>query len=177
MECPQCGSEIGKARYCGCGWKQGKADPQKSAGVGNCAWLANGEQCHYPGTISHNTVGLGPWYCRFHVTPDISQHYGEQVVRESRNYRQLTIAERDAMHQARLKDPHYKSKFRACEERSCVKSGTLQPNGRYLCYQHKKTPDAIEYVKPKKGNAAERVHMREPGQDDEWMDESLASQA
>lgn len=188
-ECPKCHSPLGaKATYCGCGWKKdigGKggglpAIPGKSDGVSDCAWIANGERCHYPGTTSHNTVGMGPWYCRFHAMQDISQHYGEQVVRESRNYRQLTMKERDAMHLARVKDSTYKPKFRACEEYSCIKSGTLQPNGRYLCYSHKNTPDSIDYARPKRGakKAEEYVSWREPGMDLEEVDPlDVASQA
>jgi len=171
-ECPKCKSTLtARATYCGCGWKAEtrRSAPEKSTGIGDCAWLANGEQCHYPGTSSHNTQGLGPWYCRFHAAPDVSQHYGEQVVIQSRNYRLMTMQERDAQHLARLKDPDYKPKFRACEERSCIVGGTLQPNGKYLCYKHKKTPESLQYAKQglRPGMVSERVSLRQPGDDDE----------
>lgn len=165
MECPKCSNEIGKARYCGCGWKQaGKGDPQKSAGIGQCAWLANGEQCHYPGTISFNTQGMGPWYCRFHAVNGITAHHGEQVVIASRDYVAMDLGGRDAQHLTRLKDPNFKPRVRACEEKRCIKPGTLQPNGKYLCHTHRLEPSSIEYYKPRtKGNVAEQ--LREPGDD------------
>lgn len=156
MECPKCNSEIGKARYCGCGWKQAaKSDPMKSAGVGNCEWISNGERCHYPGTISHNTQGLGPWFCHFHSQSGISAHYGEQIVNASRDYKPSMMEERDASHLRRLHDPQWKPALRACEERRCLKPATLHTNGRYLCPTHRETPDSIQYARrgPDKGRA------------------------
>lgn len=169
-ECPKCHSPLGaKATYCGCGWKAEvkqaeKAGglppiPGKSEGFTRCAWRAHGEQCHYAGTTSHNTVGMGPWYCRFHAAPDISMAYGAQVVEQSRSG-------------VMPAQPNIKG----CEEIHCVGVGHLQPNGRYLCYQHKKTPDEIEYAKPKKNNIQAPPTLREPGMDEETDPLDVASQ-
>ena len=148
-ECPKCHSPLGaRARYCGCGWTaEVKDNTGKSAGISDCAWLANGEQCHYPGTTSHHTNGTGPWYCRFHATQGISQSRGEQIVIQSRSYQPMTLAERDAQHLARLRDSNYRPPSKACEEKRCLRAATMQTNGRYLCPTHSKTPDGIEYSK------------------------------
>lgn len=74
-ECPKCRAPLeGNKLSCSCGWSKRKAaamaeekprqffDPDRH----KCAWVADGIRCRYPGGISHNTLGGGPWYCRDH---------------------------------------------------------------------------------------------------------------
>lgn len=159
FECPSCNQTLhAGATFCGCGWtkgtrKKGTAStlppiPGKSEGISQCAWIASGEQCHYPGTISHNTQGLGPWYCRFHAEIGIGSAYGQQVVVESRT-----------------KPLPGNPDIKGCQEVHCVRVGHPQPNGRYLCYEHCKTPDTIEYARPPLKRSNLLIIEREPGQD------------
>ena len=69
--------------------------PQRAQGIEDCAWMSEGERCHYPGTIWRNVHGVGPGYCRFHVQENISMAYGARVVLESRDYKPRTMAQRD----------------------------------------------------------------------------------
>lgn len=161
MKCPECGFAVTRDK-CVCGWTPSGKVAEKSAGIGKCAWVAHGEQCSYPGTISFNTQGMGPWYCRFHSQPDISQSYGAQVVEQSRTYVHISMTTRDAQHLKRLGDPSYKPKVRACEELHCIKPGILRPFGRYLCETHKH--GEVQYAKdgPKQGRVGNRVTVRAP---------------
>ena len=132
-ECPECRSPLSaSATYCGCGWGRKKSG-SKSQAIENCAWVSASGRCRYPGTISHNTQGMGPWYCRFHAKPDLSASYGEQVVIESKGYQPRMMAERDhdAVHM-----PY--AGPRACQERSCMK---LAIAGSDLCAKHAGMPD------------------------------------
>lgn len=176
MKCPECGFSVTRDK-CVCGWTPKGKEAEKSAGITNCAWVTHGEQCGYPGTISHNTQGMGPWYCRFHSQSDITQQYGAQVVQQSRFYQPRSLAQRDADHLARLRDPHIKPKVRACEELRCLRAGTLQPNGRYLCSTHKR--GEVEYAKagPNRGRIQAPIIERQPGEDAEELELSLGSQA
>lgn len=47
------------------------------------------ERCHYPGTISSDTRGGGPWYCRHHAF-GVDQSEGGRIVAESRTWRHGT---------------------------------------------------------------------------------------
>lgn len=53
-----------------------------------CAWVASGERCRYPGSISAQTNGGGPWYCSLHFGCD-SGIAGHDIVLASRSYRPL----------------------------------------------------------------------------------------
>lgn len=68
-ECPECMRPLRpSATSCrSCGWGTSEnatvvADQQRF----RCAWQANGDRCRYFGTISGDTKGAGPWYCREH---------------------------------------------------------------------------------------------------------------
>lgn len=69
--------------------------PQRAQGIEDCAWMSDGERCHYPGTIWRTVHGVGPGFCRFHVQEDCTAAYGAAVVVESRNYRPRSLVERD----------------------------------------------------------------------------------
>ena len=69
--------------------------PQRAQGIEDCAWMSDGERCHYPGTIWRNVHGVGSGFCRFHIQEDITAAYGARIVVESRNYKPRTMAQRD----------------------------------------------------------------------------------
>jgi hypothetical protein len=50
-----------------------------------CCWESNGEQCHYPGTLSRTTLGDGPWYCRWHFDCN-DPEFGQRIVEDSRRW-------------------------------------------------------------------------------------------
>jgi hypothetical protein len=92
MECPECGTEIGNASACGCGWRKiepkgpsrsGLVDPE--LGYIRCEWTANGERCRYPGSLTTNTRAGGPWYCgpHFRCKDPIA---GLDILEASRDY-------------------------------------------------------------------------------------------
>lgn len=66
---------------------------ENPGGYTQCSWMADGIHCLYPGSISHNISGAGPWFCRWHFdcTDPV---YGQYVVDESKSYRHLTEAEK-----------------------------------------------------------------------------------
>ena len=141
-QCPNCGDTLGKSSTkCGCGWRAEQSKPERSQGIQSCAWVSASGRCHYPGTISHSTQGMGPWYCRFHAKPDVSAAYGEQVVIESKGYKPRTMAERDydAVH-----TPY--AGPRACQERTCRK---LAIRGGDLCTEHAAMPEVQRVGKAK----------------------------
>lgn len=47
-----------------------------------CQWEANGQQCGNLGTVSHSTLGGGPWYCWAHFNCHDGAA-GVQIVEES----------------------------------------------------------------------------------------------
>lgn len=51
-----------------------------------CAWTSNGEQCHYPGSMSRSTLGAGPYYCSAHMFCGDGAE-GAQIVQQSRPFR------------------------------------------------------------------------------------------
>lgn len=69
-KCPDCGEGLRpKARKCSCGWTQstGYSSPSVNAmDLFRCAWEVNGQRCRYVGSVSHSTLGQGPWYCGGH---------------------------------------------------------------------------------------------------------------
>lgn len=90
-ECPKCKSEIGKASYCGCGWKKrswksGEGEKYVDPFPLQCSWVSGGERCNYPGTHSHSTTGSSTWFCSAHLncTNPVS---GAEIVDSSRKYR------------------------------------------------------------------------------------------
>lgn len=88
MECPKCGSEIGRSHQCGCGWKTKTAREvarqiANPLGYTQCDWEADGMRCQYPGTISPSTNG--PNYCRLHFGCD-DPVFGATVAEASRDY-------------------------------------------------------------------------------------------
>ena len=72
-----------------------------SLGYTQCSWESGGIRCLYPGSISHNISGAGPWFCRWHFdcTDPI---YGMQVIDQSKSYRHVSEREklRDRQSQA-----------------------------------------------------------------------------
>lgn len=44
------------------------------------------ERCHYPGSVSHDTHGGGPWYCRHHFFCS-EQSEGGRIVAQSRKWK------------------------------------------------------------------------------------------
>jgi hypothetical protein len=67
-DCPQCNSHVDGSQCPRCGYadpgaeNQGSADPMHF----RCENTAFGERCANLGTISHSTVGGGPWLCSRH---------------------------------------------------------------------------------------------------------------
>lgn len=68
-ECPDCATPLpARATSCrSCGWaSSGKAAALPDLQRFRCAWQAHGDRCRNFGTISGDTKGAGPWYCREH---------------------------------------------------------------------------------------------------------------
>jgi hypothetical protein len=88
--CPKCGAEHGlEATYCGCGhkWVNEMLSTVQDPHHHLCAYMANGHRCHYPGTVSENTTGGGPFYCSHHaaILHDTgSAAFGAEIVEASR---------------------------------------------------------------------------------------------
>lgn len=101
-ECPKCHSEVGKASYCGCGWKKKawKEEDHTDPFPMQCAWFANGERCKFPGAISHNTTGHGPWYCGSHDTCK-NPMVGLDIIENSHKYQPVN---RLAQHKTEMAD-------------------------------------------------------------------------
>ena len=51
-----------------------------------CEWVSNSERCHYAGTISHSTLGSGPWYCHDHFRCNDALTGAAIVMRSAREY-------------------------------------------------------------------------------------------
>jgi hypothetical protein len=85
--CPECGLELHiRAKSCRCGWSsRALGKPKDDPFRYDCAWEADGKRCRYPGNISSNINGAGPWYCRWHDGCDDPVH-GARLVEESQNY-------------------------------------------------------------------------------------------
>ena len=71
-DCPKCGAAV-DGEVCGvCG--EGRREKPKSAPRDpdwwRCADVYRGQRCGKAGSISHNTHGGGPWYCRQHAFRD-----------------------------------------------------------------------------------------------------------
>lgn len=47
-----------------------------------CAWQAGSTQCAHLGTVTHSTLGGGPWYCWEHFSCKDGAK-GAQIVQES----------------------------------------------------------------------------------------------
>lgn len=83
-DCPQCGTPVDGpiCGNCGSREKGGRAGSGHDRNANRCAWNANGERCRYPGTLSHSTLGQGPWYCAGHSR--CTEHgRGEQIIAAS----------------------------------------------------------------------------------------------
>lgn len=52
---------------------------------GNCAWVASGRQCCFPGAMTESTLGTDRWYCRFHFKCTDGA-IGAEIVRQSQSY-------------------------------------------------------------------------------------------
>jgi hypothetical protein len=88
--CPKCHVALeGAGISCAdCGWSERaerserqRLDPQRF----QCAWVADGLRCRYPGTIAQSTNGTGPHYCRWHYQCADPVH-GARLVQESQGY-------------------------------------------------------------------------------------------
>lgn len=105
MKCPMCHAELTVGAPCPeCGWAQEKK-PKAAVfplGYQQCEWLANGERCRYPGSMSTNTGSGGPHYCREHFGCHDGA-WGALVVEASRDYRRPTEDEIMAEHTARAR--------------------------------------------------------------------------
>lgn len=98
-DCPQCGNPlIAPFKSCACGWGAPKrAEREQPRHDGFCSWHANGKRCRYPGSLSSNTNGAGPWYCRYHfgcTDPVI----GAQILDESQEYKPVTKGDQEREH-------------------------------------------------------------------------------
>ena len=139
-ECPDCKSSLpADATSCGCGWKKGK--PQRTGGIQDCAWISDGEQCHYPGTGWSNTHGVGPGYCCFHAMSGLSMEQGKAIVLRSRSYAPRTQAQR--YHDAVFGEN--RPRLLACQSTLCPPSSKALP-GRDLCESCAKREDAGEKI-------------------------------
>ena len=68
MRCPKCEELLlpGSKRCGDCGWRaQKKAEPENIVDH-KCAWSSGHIRCPAMGTLSSNTKGNGPYYCRWH---------------------------------------------------------------------------------------------------------------
>jgi hypothetical protein len=62
----------------------------KTISISRCAYVANGQRCAFPGSISHTTMNHGPsgkdstgdWWCRYHFDCNDAR-FGAQVVEDS----------------------------------------------------------------------------------------------
>lgn len=93
--CPQCGADLEAAkRACSsCGWtlrawraelakQQAAHDPQRY----QCAAMADGLRCRYPGSVNRGTTGAGSWYCRWHIDCD-NPAEAARLVHQSQAYK------------------------------------------------------------------------------------------
>lgn len=172
MKCPDCDKTLREgAASCRCGWREKGKSVDHPLGYSQCEWRANGERCRFPGTISSNTNGHGPWYCAGHDGCR-DPLMGAAIVDRSLGYRPPTVAELDAAHLAKLRDPGHRPRVRACEARECVNRATMREDGHYRCHLHLVIPVDDLWIPPKPGEVMRRaaafVRMaREPGSDDE----------
>jgi len=111
---------------------------ERPLGYSQCEWVADGERCRYPGSISRHVNGHGPWYCGAHDRCG-SGPLGAQIVEASFGYRHATMEERDARYVREvLRNSTYRPKTSACEARGCIAPATPRPSdGRYLCRSHR----------------------------------------
>jgi len=56
--------------------------------MSRCTWLANGEQCEFPGTRAESTTGDCRWLCAYHYRGP-NQATGEQIVESSQRWASL----------------------------------------------------------------------------------------
>lgn len=86
MVCPECGDKLPSgAERCSCGWvaPQRTRRQLRDAEHWRCSWVADGERCHYPGSISPSTRGEGPWFCAAHFSCRDGAE-GAQIVEQSK---------------------------------------------------------------------------------------------
>ena len=125
----------------------------RSLGYGRCEWESNGEQCRYPGSISRNTNGHGPWYCAAHDDCRSGAH-GAQIVEVSRNYKHLGHDARDALYlRTVLCNANYRQRVRGCEARECINPSAMRDDGHFLCYLHRDVPEADLWRQNRKATA------------------------
>lgn len=82
--CSDCGSVLTPgANACECGFKVPgkKKGPAHNAQDGRCRWTNGNQRCPATGTMSTNTNGGGPYYCRWHFRP-MSAADGNRVMDE-----------------------------------------------------------------------------------------------
>jgi len=75
------------ARACGCGWK----DPSYKApgyplGYRQCDARHGALRCKYPGNISSDTKGGGPWQCSPHFEAEAGSTFAAELVIASQDY-------------------------------------------------------------------------------------------
>ena len=56
-----------------------------------CAYELDGQRCQYTGTLATTTLGDGPFFCRWHFEC-ASPAVGEEIIRQSRDYKSSTSA-------------------------------------------------------------------------------------
>lgn len=118
MRCPECGRDAGRSKRCPCGWEASRPRPREEGevvvisdgtkhyvgvlrdetlGYIRCSWFAGGERCRFPGTMSTNVKGGGPWFCSAHhrCSDPIA---GADVVEASRGYHHPGVHEADIAH-------------------------------------------------------------------------------
>lgn len=94
-----------------------------------CEWVSDYERCRYPGTLSPNTRGGGPWFCRGHFGCD-DPVLGAQIVSQSNNYARPT-------YQNRISQIAHRAEIR-CRELGLV---TLEQKRKWL----------LEHLRTEKG--------------------------
>jgi len=82
--------------------------PSQSVGYSVCEWETDGHRCRYPGSMSTNMGGTGPWYCRLHYGCK-DPIFGAQIIQASMDYKHPTPEEIDA--EARRKSTEYCQKI------------------------------------------------------------------
>lgn len=53
--------------------------------MSRCSWLADGEQCEFPGTRAESTLGECRWFCAYHARSQ-SQALAAQIVEASQRW-------------------------------------------------------------------------------------------
>ena len=177
MKCPKCHVWIAddSVIHEPCGWGVNAVTGAQDRNSTQCAWTAGALRCQYLGSLSHDTHGSGPWYCREHFDP-ADLHEAAQAVEASQRMipadNSLQARKTASVAQAQAAADAFCRTQGIWSAEECIawaKAKLAEPKPHPRAWIDKLPPESIRILQ-RMGNwpvGSHRIPEREPGQDDE----------